>query len=170
MKQQRLFTVVETGKNNIDTLSLFAIVIIVAHPCWQLVTVYDQVVTTLFSWLNNLVHNIVHSWQHNIVHSWQHNIVDSTTLFTVDSTTLFTVGSTTLFTVGSTTLFTVDSTTLFTVGTWQHNIVHSWQHHILHACWQLATGCAFFMHVSRLVTSTQKCLIHLTGDRMEWAR
>ena len=33
MKQQRLFTVVETGENNIDRTSLFVIVIIVAQPC-----------------------------------------------------------------------------------------------------------------------------------------
>ena len=33
MKQQRLFTVVEIGENNIDRTSLFAIVIIVAQPC-----------------------------------------------------------------------------------------------------------------------------------------
>ena len=33
MKQQRLFTVVETGENNIDRISLFVIVIIVAQPC-----------------------------------------------------------------------------------------------------------------------------------------
>ena len=31
--QQRLFTVVETGENNIDRTSLFVIVIIVAQPC-----------------------------------------------------------------------------------------------------------------------------------------
>ena len=39
MKQQRLFTVVETGENNIDRTSLFVIVIIVAQPCWQGVTI-----------------------------------------------------------------------------------------------------------------------------------
>ena len=33
MKQQRLFTVVETGENNIDRTSLFVIVVIVAQPC-----------------------------------------------------------------------------------------------------------------------------------------
>ena len=33
MKQQRLFTVVETGENDIDRTSLFVIVIIVAQPC-----------------------------------------------------------------------------------------------------------------------------------------
>ena len=33
MKQQRLFTVVETGENNIDKTSLFIIVITVAQPC-----------------------------------------------------------------------------------------------------------------------------------------
>ena len=33
MKQQRLFTVVETGENNIDRTSLFVIVIIVTQPC-----------------------------------------------------------------------------------------------------------------------------------------
>ena len=32
-------TVVETGENNIDWASLFVIVIIVAQPCWQVVTV-----------------------------------------------------------------------------------------------------------------------------------
>ena len=31
MKQQRLFTVVEKGENNIDRTSLFVIIIIVAH-------------------------------------------------------------------------------------------------------------------------------------------
>ena len=51
MKQQRLFTVVETGENNIDRTSLFAIVIIVAQPC-------QQVVTALLV-LNNVVDNIV---------------------------------------------------------------------------------------------------------------
>ena len=40
MKQQRLFTVVETGENNnIDRTSLFVIVIIVAQPCQQVVTI-----------------------------------------------------------------------------------------------------------------------------------
>ena len=33
MKQQRLFTVVGTGENDIDRTSLFVIVIIVAQPC-----------------------------------------------------------------------------------------------------------------------------------------
>ena len=33
MKQERLFTIVETGENNIDRTSLFVIVIIVTQPC-----------------------------------------------------------------------------------------------------------------------------------------
>ena len=33
MKQQRLFTVVETAESNIDRTRLFVIVIIVAQPC-----------------------------------------------------------------------------------------------------------------------------------------
>ena len=39
MKGQRLFKVVGTRENNIDRTSLFAIVIIVAQPCEQVVTV-----------------------------------------------------------------------------------------------------------------------------------
>ena len=39
MKQERLFTVVGREENNIDRTSLFAIVIIVAQPCEQVVTV-----------------------------------------------------------------------------------------------------------------------------------
>ena len=39
MKQQWLFMVVEIVKKNIDRSSLFAIVIIVAHPCWPFLTV-----------------------------------------------------------------------------------------------------------------------------------
>ena len=39
MKQQRLFTVVETGENNIDRTSLFVIVIIIAQFSQQVATV-----------------------------------------------------------------------------------------------------------------------------------
>ena len=44
MKQQRLFTVVETGESNIDRTCLFTIVIIVTQP--------SNTVTTLFSSMN----------------------------------------------------------------------------------------------------------------------
>ena len=50
MKQQRLFKVVETGGNNIDRTSLFAIVIIAAQPCKQVVTVL-----MVEQWYNNIV-------------------------------------------------------------------------------------------------------------------
>ena len=75
MKQQRLFTVVETGENNIDRTSLF----IVAQPCSQVVTVL-----------------MVEQCCNNIVIMTEQQLV--TSLFTGCSTTLFTVGSTTLFT------------------------------------------------------------------------
>ena len=39
MKQEQLFVVVGTGENNIDRTSLFVIVITVAQPCQQVVTV-----------------------------------------------------------------------------------------------------------------------------------
>ena len=79
MKQQRLFPVVvviETGENNIDRTSLFAIVIIVGQPCYKLLMYWRlNNAVTLFPWLNNLVDNIVHGLQYNIVHGVQHNIV-----------------------------------------------------------------------------------------------
>ena len=65
MKQQ-------TEENNIDRTSLYVIVIIVAQPCQQVVTVLLMVeqcyyITALLSIrLNNLVHGV----QHNIVRAY----------------------------------------------------------------------------------------------------
>ena len=77
MKQQLLFTVVETRENNIDRTSLF--VIIVTQPCSQVVTVL-----------------MIEQCCNNIVIMAEQQLL--TSLFTGCSTTLFTVGSTTLFT------------------------------------------------------------------------
>ena len=95
--------------------------LVIYHCCSTLSTSCNSIdgwtiIVTTFSWLNNLVDNIVHRVQHNIVHKVRTTLFTrcSTTLFTRYRTTLFTRCSTTLFTGCSTTLFPGCSTTLFT--------------------------------------------------------
>ena len=105
MKQQRLFTVVETGENNIDRIrnqNQNKLVRYCYHCCSTLLTSCNSIdgcSTTLFTGCSTTLFTGC-----------------STTLFTGCSTTLFTGCSTTLFTGCSTTLFTGCSITLFTVG------------------------------------------------------
>ena len=75
MKQQRLFTVVETGENNIDGTSLFVCYCYCYHCCSTLLTRLTAV-TTRLSWLNNVVErtvHVVHYRFNNVVQHWWSN-------------------------------------------------------------------------------------------------
>ena len=66
--------VVQYFLNNVQRTLLFTIVsrllkqektILIEQACSLLLSLLNNAVTTLFSWLNNLVYNIVHCVQHN---------------------------------------------------------------------------------------------------------
>ena len=65
----KLFIAVGTGKFCIDRTSMFTIVDVLTS--FNLVTsYYSNVETTLLSWLNNIVDNVVHAGQYIVVLIW----------------------------------------------------------------------------------------------------